>query len=139
MSVLTSILPEGAKKYRENNADSVTFLLPENTPDRPRTLTVTRQQANARKNNLGTVKYTFNCHINTRIEVSETVSRVVPVVVKLETSIPVGADDGAILAALASVAPVVNPGNMQEVFELIKVGLLPDGPVSSRSSSEGNL
>jgi hypothetical protein len=85
-----NLLQDGAKKFRENSADSVLFHLNQHTPALPRTLTSTRELPKPRKGNLGTNKTFLNFRIMRNIATTGEADKLVPQIVKIETSNPVG-------------------------------------------------
>lgn len=85
-----NLLPLDTIKYRENSADSVVFHLDGHTPEAPRTCTYTRTLPKPRKGNNGTMKVMLNVRNTVNIGSVEE-PNYVPVIAKLETSVPVGA------------------------------------------------
>lgn len=92
MSLSLQILPADSLKFRENSADSIVYHLPGHTPTRPFTATVTRALPSPRKGNAGTMKIFVNIRKSEEITGPDGISRIVPVITKLETSVPVGTD-----------------------------------------------
>jgi len=131
MSFTYNLLPDGAVKFRENSADSVLFHLKEHTPSAPATMTITRTLPKPRKGNNGTVKVLINArrHVDIQVDGSEG-TRSVPVICKLETSLPVGAEVEVLRSLFGDIKNFVATGvasihdDVRNVFE---IGLLPDG------------
>lgn len=125
------LLPSGTVKYRENSADSVVFHLKGHTAQAPRTMTITRELPTPRKGNLGTMKLKINVHMPVDIG-TETVPNITPSVVKVETSVPVGAHSSALQTAFRAISAMMfsdyeNGDASQPVSNLFLYGLLPDG------------
>lgn len=129
-----NLLPTGSRKFRENTADSVLFHMMEHTADRPSTVTVTRTLPTPRKGNPGTQKTTINCRTTSILDVGLATERKVPVIVKIETSVPVGADYNDFIRALNNIsgAVLVNFNTLtSEQRDLFITGLLPEAPVAT--------
>jgi hypothetical protein len=81
-------------KLREKSADSVVYTLPRNEVEKPRILTITSTLPRPRKGNPGTVKTNLNLRHTVTIDRGKDTERDVPVVLKLDTSFPVGTNTG---------------------------------------------
>lgn len=146
MSTVNDFVPAGAKKFREISADSVMFYLDEHTPSKPHTLTFSRKLPVPRKGNAGAMKMTTNCHINVDIGTLES-PKIVPVVVKVDISAPVGAPLAAIQKAFRTATLGIDFAKSASHTscweEFAQQGLLPDaaGPnaISSLDSYESVL
>lgn len=130
MAFTNNLLSPSAEKFRENSADSVVFHSLGHTPTSPATVTVTRTLPKPRKGNNGTMKVLVNARRTVDITApGDAGTRPVPVIVKLETSMPVGADITDLTHVLVDImrfaAPVPQTeGDRQKLFQY---GLLPDG------------
>lgn len=77
-------------KFRENSKDSIVYLSKLHTVELPKLVTVTSQLPTPRKGNLGTMKTTINSRWTVNIASSGEPVNPVPIIVKLQTSFPVG-------------------------------------------------
>jgi len=136
---MKDIKPIGTKKFRENSADSVLFHLEGHTPELPRTLTVTRNLPTPRKGNAGTMKVTFNVRRSFTLP-QGTGYKVVPAIVKLETSMPVGLTAGQCIETLNQIMGcVTNDTAYYDTLESIFVlGELPDGQYDDSGYNVGS-
>lgn len=130
MPVNLSILPPFSRKFRETNADTTVFQQGDHSATRPALVTVTRILPTPRKGNPGTQKVTINYRRTTVLDVGLPTERMAPVILKIETSIPVGTDVTDILdlfkapsAALSVSDPAVLENFQKDLFI---TGLLPD-------------
>lgn len=129
-----NLLPTGSRKFRENTADSVLFHMMEHTADKPSTITVTRTLPTPRKGNPGTQKTTINCRTTSILDVGLATERKVPVIVKIETSMPVGANSNDFKRALNNIsgAVIVSLNTLSdEQKDLFITGLLPEASVAT--------
>lgn len=127
-------VPSSARKFREHNADVTVFQLEGHTPEYPKTLTIKRTLPEPSRRHLGTQKYLFNFNFGTNVG-TESEPKRAPVIVKVETSMPLGASQDAIVEVLANAsmlfdrsAPIVpgRPSQMHQTADFLKSGLLPD-------------
>jgi hypothetical protein len=105
MSIEQFIQP-GASKFRENSADSVVFNLEGHTPEYPRSLTMTRTLPVPRKGNAGTSKVLLNFRVSANIGTAD-VPKIVPTILKIETSIPVGTSVDVVKVLFAQAEDVI--------------------------------
>jgi len=128
-TVNLSILPPSSRKFRETNADTTVFQQGDHTADRPALVTVTRTLPTPRKGNPGTQKVTINYRRTTTLDVGLPTERIAPVILKVETSIPVGSniDDVAELFKAPGAAIKLDSGAVREFQkDLFINGLLPN-------------
>jgi hypothetical protein len=85
-----NVIPMSLTKLRELTKDSVVFTDLAHTVDLPVTLTIKSELPAPRKGNLGTTKTFINFHKTVTIDAADGSTKKVPMVVKLETSFPVG-------------------------------------------------
>lgn len=127
MSTANLLLP-GTRKFRENSADSVTYHLSGHTATNPRTITISRTLPTPRKGNPGTCKIAINARNNVTLDVTKPTERVVPVIFKCETSVPVGANIQALEDLFWELKQVLDwDSNFKnEQSDLFTSGMLPD-------------
>lgn len=112
-------------KFRENSKDSVVYIHDDHTVEKPHQLTITSELPVVRKNNPGTVKTTLNARVTTNIGTAEE-PKLVPVICKVQTSIPVGTSAADRRKASDAVASILSQGDVA-LFELLYTGIIPEG------------
>lgn len=132
MTFSFNLLPQNSVKFRENSADSVVYQLEGHTATEPATLTITRVLPTPRKGNNGTMKVYLNARRTTSITVpgdAGSVIRQVPVICKVETSLPVGADTMVLKQLFSDLSRfmTVNGSADDDQERVFASGLLPDG------------
>lgn len=131
---LENMLPPGARKFRENSADSVVYNCIDHSAEQPSTLTISRQLPVPRKGNPGTVKMFINRRKSIVLDRSGPNERVVPFIVKIETSAPVGTDLGDVTLTLQSILALLDDsksGSQDDFRDLYLTGMLPNEDYSA--------
>lgn len=105
-----NILPDDTIKFRETSADSVVFHLAGHTPELPRTFTQSRILPTPRKGNAGTCKTFINVRVTSNIGSAEN-PVLVPTIVKLEISCPVGSTSETAHTALTALEGLTAPSH----------------------------
>jgi hypothetical protein len=85
------------------------FHLDGHTAVAPRSLSVTRILPTPRKGNPGTCKTFLNLRLTTDISHTEGVEKLVPTIIKIETSCPVGSDMDPLRLAFVQLANILKP------------------------------
>lgn len=111
------------QKLREKSADSTVYVFDDHTVERPHTLTITSTLPTPRKGNPGTVKTQLNMHKTVVLDEGTSNERTVPLVVKTETSFPVGTSQADREAVLLDMAGLQTCGNQGD--KLLFNGVLP--------------
>jgi hypothetical protein len=109
-----NMLPDNTTKFRETSADSVVFHLAGHTPELPRTLTQSRILPTPRKGNAGTCKTFLNARVTSNIGSVEN-PVLVPTIVKLEISCPVGSTSETVHTALTALEGLTAPSHYSDV------------------------
>jgi hypothetical protein len=118
------IIPIVGQKLREINSDTVQFALTEHTPQNRHLLTVTSKLPTPRKGNPGTVKTTVHMLKDFELTSDDGTKKLVPVIIKLETSFPVGTNSNELKLSMQKFSSVTQD---YEVFaDLFANGLLVD-------------
>jgi hypothetical protein len=125
MPTLDFKLPIGSVKFREVDPDKVVFNLPQHTVTKPRTITIGRSLPQIRRGNNGTLKSSFNIHTSYEIPTEGGGMRTVPVVLKLESSVPVGLYPNDALASIGVLRDIMSRNNDMELLHLFQNGNLP--------------
>lgn len=130
---LSQLIPLRSVKFRENSADSVTFNMDGHGADEPRTVTISRSLPTPRKGNQGTVKTFINVRKTVIINEDTANEKPVVAILKIETSVPVGCSDSAImdmfksiLDGLTTTGEYSEPGRIRSMSNLFIKGLLPN-------------
>jgi hypothetical protein len=124
----TTLLPENTRKFRENSADSNMYHHGDYTPSFPSTTSVSRILPVPRKGNMGTCKTLINTRRTVVINRGLSSERSVPVIIKIETSVPVGINLPDLLQTMQQVGGFIDTKqeNMQAIQDLFLTGRLPD-------------
>jgi len=124
----TTLLPEMTRKFRENSADSNMYHHRNYTPALPVTTSVSRILPVPRKGNMGTCKTLINSRKTVIINRGLSTERSVPVIIKIETSVPVGITLPDLVTTMNQVSGFVDTKqeNMQAIQDLFLTGRLPD-------------
>jgi len=123
------------QKLREKSADSVLYTLRHHNIEMPQTLTVTSSLPSPRKGNPGTVKTVMNLRLTDKLDRGLPTERNVPIIIKLETSFPVGSDSTKRMSALLAMATVLTQAP-NAADSLFYSGLLPE--FTSEASGGGD-
>lgn len=122
-----SIFQTDTTKFRELNSDKVLYTLPGHSQSAPNTCTVTSELPVPRKGNPGTLKTFINIHKSTVLDPGLDTERVVPIVGKVELSIPAGANISDVGTLLTYVAGTLGFDALDPSRALILDGILPQG------------
>lgn len=112
-------------KFREIGDNKVQYIFGDHTPALPHTATVTSVLPVPRKGNPGTLKTIVNLHCAKVVDSGKPTERNVPIVVKLETSFPMGtsaADQHAAMTDMGLVTTMVSEEVLQKLFGM---GIIP--------------
>lgn len=111
-------------KLRELAMDKILYMLPGHSIELPRTVTITSTLPVPRRGNPGTVKTSVNIRLTSVLDAGKATERTVPVVMKIETSFPLG-------TSLSDRTAILNEGSQALAMEtadatnLYYNGLLP--------------
>jgi len=129
MTQINTILPKGSRKFRETNADSVVFHMANHRASSPAIVTASRVLPTPRKGNPGTNKIMLNFRITTILDEGLPTERQAPVILKIETSIPVGTQTDSIERLFKSAKHCLELNDFDALSEvqedLFKTGMLP--------------
>lgn len=123
-----NLLPADSIKFRENSADSVVYHLENHTSALPHTMTITRSLPVPRKGNAGTMKIFINVR-KTVVMATPDGDRAVPLISKLETSLPVGCSIQDFISGCFTPLSALTGTHIEiakEQQDLFQTGLLPD-------------
>lgn len=118
-----------ATKFRELNVDKVLYNIDGHTPVMPITCTVNSELPIPRKGNPGALKTFVNHHFVRTLDQGLDSERNVPIVGKIELSVPVGVasiDVDAVLTNLIAILEAAKVADSQE-RKLVLTGVLPQG------------
>lgn len=120
-------------KIRELSSDSVLFAINDiennafgHTAELPLTCTVTSTLPVPRKGNPGTVKTLWNFRMTDTLDKGTASERKVPVIVKLETSFPIGSDSGLRNNAIPQLIEILASLDSDEWEKYTYSGILPE-------------
>lgn len=118
-------------KFRELSSNKVQFILTGHQPAQPHTLTASSALPVPRKGNPGTLKTTLNLHQSVVLDKGAQSERVVPIVVKMETSFPVGTTEADQVKAIETMRLLMNDAITSDgpIHMLATVGILPEAIV----------
>lgn len=126
MTIANKFVPKGAVKFRENSADQVVFHLKDHSVELPHTLTITRTLPEPRRGHYGTQKFYFNYRKTINMG-SEQEKKLAPVITKIETSVPVGAEAIELANVLSNASLLIAPSaDSGDIIDALRAGLLPD-------------
>lgn len=117
--------PVYLEKYRENSKDSIVYIAQSHTVEQPRLVTVTSELPTPRKGNAGTMKTTINSRWTVNIAKDGEPENNVPVIVKLQTSFPVGSEVSDMQDACHVISNFMAQADA-DFEKLFKTGLLPN-------------
>lgn len=113
------------RKFREQAGNKVQYLLPGHSSANSRTITATSVLPVPRKGNPGTLKTAVNVHLGVTLDAGKVTERVVPVVAKLETSLPMGINPAELELAMSYLHGATDILTDEIAKDLFCVGILP--------------
>lgn len=113
------------EKLRDLSADSALYMQSFGTPDLPRQVTIKSELPTPRKGSLGTTKTYINVRHMVKINQGLENERSVPLVLKIETSVPIGTTVPE-LSTILHEGSIILTQTDNELYRRFVTGLLPE-------------